>query len=220
MITVKDLKKDKEVQAIMETCEKQIDALNYTEHSQRHNSIVSSWTAMILKEIGYDERTVRLGEIAGYLHDIGNALARHNHATSGALLAYKLLVDRGMSYVDAAEIMMAIGNHDEKHGIPVSPICSAVIIADKSDVHKSRVANKIIDGEMNIHDRVNLAVNSSFVKVDATNKTIDTIIETDANLCSVADYFEIYHTRMLMCEKAAELVGYKYGLLINGTRVL
>jgi hypothetical protein len=173
-----------------------------------------------LKEIGYDERTVWLGEIAGYLHDIGNALARHNHATSGALLAYKLLVDRGMSFTDAAEIMMAIGNHDEKHGIPVSPICSALIIADKSDVHKSRVQNKVVFKDMNIHDRVNLAVNSSYVKVDANSKRIDTIIETDSSLCSVADYFEIYHTRMLMCEKAAELVGYKYGLLINGTRVL
>ena len=220
MITVKDLKKDQEVQAIMETCEKQIDALNFTEHSQRHCSIVSSWTSMILKEIGYDERMVWLGEIAGYLHDIGNALARHNHATSGALLAYKLLVDRGMDFSDAAEVMMAIGNHDEKHGIPVSPICSALIIADKSDVHKSRVQNKVAFKDMNIHDRVNLAVYSSYVKVDAKSKRIDTIIETDPSLCSVADYFEIYHTRMLMCEKAAELVGYKYGLLINGTRVL
>lgn len=220
MITIKDLKKDQEVQAIMETCEKQIDALNYTEHSQRHCSIVASWTAMILREIGFDEKTVALGEIAGYLHDIGNALARHNHATSGALLAYKLLVDRGMSYSDASEIMMAIGNHDEKHGVPVSPICSALIIADKSDVHKSRVRNEINYKNMNIHDRVNLAVNSSYVKVDAKNKSIDTFIETDAKLCSVADYFEIYHTRMLMCEKAAELVGYRYGLLINGTRVL
>ncbi len=220
MITLKDLKKDQEVQAIMETCEKQIDALNYTEHSERHSSIVASWTAMILKETGFDERSIRLGEIAGYLHDIGNALARYNHATSGALLAYKILVDRKMSYVDASEIMMAIGNHDEAHGIPVSAICSALIIADKSDVHKSRVKNKTIYQDMNIHDRVNLAVNSSYVKVDASTKTIDTIIETDPKLCSVADYFEIYHTRMLMCEKAAQLLGYKYGLLINGTRVL
>ena len=220
MVTVKELKKDREIQCIMETCEKQIDALNYTEHSNRHASIVSSWTGMILREIGCDERSIWLGEIAGYLHDIGNALARHDHAGSGAILAYNFLVSRGMDYPDAAEIMMAIANHDEKHGIPVSVISSALIIADKSDVHKSRVKNKIFSEGMNIHDRVNLAVNLSYVEVDKKNKQIDTIIETDTSICSVADYFEIYHTRMLMCTRAAELLGYKYGLKINETRVL
>ena len=125
-----------------------------------------------------------------------------------------------MDYPDAAEIMMAIANHDEKHGIPVSVISSALIIADKSDVHKSRVKNKIFSEGMNIHDRVNLAVNLSYVEVDKKNKQIDTIIETDTSICSVADYFEIYHTRMLMCTRAAELLGYKYGLKINETRVL
>ena len=220
MLSVKDLKKDAEITAIIKTGDKQIDALAYTEHSIRHNSIVSSWTAMILKETGADEKLVNLGGIAGYLHDIGNALSRYNHAQSGALLAYNLLTARGMEYSDAAEIMMAIGNHDETHGVPVSVLTSALIIADKSDVHKSRVKKSIFKKSMNIHDRVNLAVNRSYLKVDNEEKVIYTVIETDPKICSVSDYFEIYHKRMFMCKNAAELLGYSYGLVINDLRVL
>ena len=220
MITLKDVKKDEEVKVLIKTSEKQIDALAYTEHSVRHASIVASWTGMILKEIGESAKLVRLGEIAGYLHDIGNSLARYDHSGSGAILAYNVLKRMGMNYADAAEIMMAIGNHDEKNGVPVSALTSALIIADKSDVHKSRVRDKVLDKNTNIHDRVNLAVNRSFVSVDKENLRIDTVIETDDTICSVADYFEIYHSRMLMCSKAAELLGYKYGLVINNMRML
>jgi metal-dependent HD superfamily phosphatase/phosphodiesterase len=220
MITLKDIKKDEEVKVLIKTSEKQIDALAYTEHSVRHASIVASWTGMILKEIGESAKLVRLGEIAGYLHDIGNSLARYDHSGSGAILAYNVLKRMGMNYVDAAEIMMAIGNHDEKNGVPVSVLSSALIIADKSDVHKSRVRDKVLDKNTNIHDRVNLAVNRSFISVDKENLRIDTVIETDDTICSVADYFEIYHSRMLMCSKAAELLGYKYGLVINNMRML
>ncbi|MBR3805150.1 MAG: HD domain-containing protein [Clostridia bacterium] len=220
MITLKDVKKDEEVKVLIKTSEKQIDALAYTEHSVRHASIVASWTGMILKEIGESAKLVRLGEIAGYLHDIGNSLARYDHSGSGAILAYNVLKRMGMNYADAAEIMMAIGNHDEKNGVPVSVLTSALIIADKSDVHKSRVRDKVLDKNTNIHDRVNLAVNRSFISVDKENLRIDTVIETDDTICSVADYFEIYHSRMLMCSKAAELLGYKYGLVINNMRML
>ena len=220
MITVKDIKKDEEVKVLIKTSEKQIDALAYTEHSVRHASIVSSWTGMILKETGHTPKLVRLGEIAGYLHDIGNSVSRYDHAGSGAILAYNVLNRLGMKYEDSAEIMMAIGNHDEKNGVPVSVLTSALIIADKSDVHKSRVRDKVLRENTNIHDRVNLAVNRSYVLVDKENLRIDTIIETDDTICSVADYFEIYHSRMIMCSKAAELLGYKYGLIINGVRML
>ena len=220
MISVKDVKKDEEVKVLIKTSEKQIDALAYTEHSVRHASIVSSWTGMILKEIGESPKTVRLGEIAGYLHDVGNSLSRYDHAGSGALLAYSVLKRMGMNCSDAAEIMMAIGNHDEKNGVPVSVLTSALIIADKSDVHKSRVRDKVLDKDTNIHDRVNLAVNRSYISVDKEHLRIDTVIETDDTICSVADYFEIYHSRMLMCTKAAELLGYKYGLIINNVRLL
>lgn len=220
MVTLKDVIKDEEVKTLIKQGEKQIDALAYTEHSIRHAKIVSMWTGMILQEMGESKKLVNLGEIAGYLHDIGNSLSRYDHAGSGALLAYNVLKRLGMSLSDSAEIMMAIGNHDEKNGVPVSVLCSALIIADKSDVHKSRVKHKLLNETTNIHDRVNLAVNRSFVKVDKEKKHIDTIIETDDNICSVADYFEIYHTRMIMCSKAAELLGYKYGLIINGTQLL
>ena len=220
MLTVKQIKNDEEVKVLIKTSEKQIDALAYTEHSVRHASIVSTWTGMILKETGQSAKLVRLGEIAGYLHDIGNSLARYDHAGSGAILVYNILKRLGMNYSDAAEIMMAIGNHDEINGVPVSVLSSALIIADKSDVHKSRVRHKVLDKNTNIHDRVNLAVNRSYVNVDKENLRIDTVIETDDTICSVADYFEIYHHRMIMCSKAAELMGYKYGLIINGTRLL
>ena len=219
MITVKELKKDREIQCIMETCEKQIDALNYTEHSNRHASIVSSWTGMILKEIGCDERSIWLGEIAGYLHDIGNALARHDHAGSGAILAYNFLVSRGMDYPDAAEIMMAIANHDEKHGIPVSVISSALIIADKSDVRRSRVRNSDIS-TFDIHDRVNYSVTEAKLTIndDRTAVLLDLVIDTRYG--TVMDYFEIFLTRMILCRKAAEKLGLQFALQINGQRML
>lgn len=220
MLNLKDVKNDEEVKALIKTGEKQLDALAYTEHSVRHASIVSTWTSMILKETGATKKLVNLGEIAGYLHDIGNSISRYDHAGSGAMLAYEILKRLGMGYADATEIMMAIGNHDEKNGVPVSVLTAALIIADKSDVHKSRVKHKILNSHTNIHDRVNLAVNRSFVSVDKESKRIDTVIETDTEICSVADYFEIYHTRMLMCSKAAELLGYRYGLIINGVRML
>ena len=220
MVTLKQVKADEEVKALMKTTEKQIDALAYTEHSLRHSMIVSTWTAMILKETGAKKSLVNLGEIAGYLHDIGNSISRYDHAGSGALLAYQILKRLGMNFEDAQEIMMAIGNHDEKNGVPVSILGSALIIADKSDVHKSRVKDKHLTKTTNIHDRVNLAVNRSYISVNNETKVINTVIETDDKICSVADYFEIYHSRMLMCSKAAELMGYKYGFIINGVKML
>lgn len=220
MITLKQVKQNEEVKSLIKTGEKQLTALSFTEHSVRHASIVSTWTGMILKEIGKSSKEVRLGEIAGYLHDIGNAVSRYDHAGSGAILAYNLLLKMGMTYDDATEILMAIGNHDEKNGIPVSVIGSALIIADKSDVHKSRVRDRVLDENTNIHDRVNLAVNRSYIEVDKEAKRIDTIVETDTTICAVSDYFEIYHTRMIMCSKAAEFLGYKYGLVINNVRML
>ena len=220
MISLKDVRQNIEIKTLIKTSEKQLDALAYTEHSHRHAGIVANWTGMILTEIGESPKTIRLGEIAGYIHDIGNSIARHNHAGNGAILAYNILTKMGMNYVDAGEIMMAIGNHDEKYGVPVSVLSAALIIADKSDVHKSRVKDKFIDEDTNIHDRVNLAVNRSYIKVDKVGKLIDTIVEIDTEICAVSDYFEIYHSRMIMCSKAAELLGYKYGLIINNVKML
>ena len=221
MIEMGTLRRDAEVEAIMEMSEKQIEALGFTEHSRRHAGIVSKWSGELLRELGKDESRIRLAEIAGYLHDIGNCIIRKDHAQSGAILAYKILTRLGMPFSDAAEIMMAIGNHDEQYGQPVSDVSSALIIADKADVHKSRVKNTINDVfKANIHDRVNLAAERSFVKVEDGGKTIALHIEIDTAICSVMDYFEIYFGRMQLSRKPADFLGCKFSLVINGVALL
>lgn len=223
MIQVKDLKKDPEVQAFITVTEQQLEALGFTEHSNRHLSIVSNWAGDILRAVKASEREINLGEIAGYVHDIGNAVNRNDHAQSGAMLAYHLLTARGMSYTDAAEVMMAIGNHDEGFGTPVSKISAALIIADKSDVHRSRVRrNKLVKGIAinDIHDRVNYAAESSHLEFDTERKEIDLNIIIDTEICPVMDYFEIYFGRMKLCRRAAEFLDWRFALNINGVSLL
>ena len=214
MINVKTVKNDEEVVAIMKVAETQIEMLGYTEHSTRHSSIVSKWAGDILRKTGASERDVNLAEIAGYLHDIGNSISRVDHAQSGAILAYSILTRMGLDYLSASEVMMAIGNHDETSGVPVSKISAALIIADKADVHKSRVRNIGLRAE-NIHDRVNLAAESSFVSVNNDEKHISIEIKINTEICKIMDYFEIYHKRMQLCRRAANFLGYKFGLKIN-----
>ena len=223
MITVADVKNDEEVKVIMAIAESQIEALGFTEHSVRHSSIVSKWAGDILSAIGAQPRRVELVQIAGYLHDIGNSVNREDHAQSGALLAYNILTRMGMEYKEAAEIMMAIGNHDEKQGLPVSDLTAALIIADKADVHKSRVRTNITRmsmGNLNIHDRVNLAAEKSFVQVDTETNEIVLNITIDTDLCPVMDYFEIYFNRMQLCRRAADFLDRKFVLIINNVRLL
>ncbi len=220
MVDLKTVKNDEEVKALFKVMSMQIEALGFTEHSNRHSSIVSNWTGDILSALGAEERVVELGMIAGYLHDIGNAVNRHSHAQTGALLAYNILTNLKMDYLEAAEVMMAIGNHDEGEGSPVSQICSALIIADKSDVHKSRVRNAILQDSsaMNIHDKINYAAEKSYVEV--LGKTITTHIEINTEISPVVDYFEIYHNRMQMCRRAAKFIGCEYSLVINGVKLI
>lgn len=223
MITVAEIKNDEEVKVIMSIAESQIEALGFTEHSVRHSSIVSKWAGEILDSIGAEQRRVELAQIAGYLHDIGNSVNREDHAQSGALLAYNILTRMGMLYKEAAEIMMAIGNHDEQQGLPVSDITAALIIADKADVHKSRVRTNITRmsmGNLNIHDRVNLAAEKSFVHVDEKTNEIILNITINTDLCPVMDYFEIYFKRMQLCRRAADFLDRKFGLMINNVRLL
>ena len=223
MITVAQVKSDEEVIAIMDIAESQIEALGFTEHSVRHSSIVSKWAGEILAEIGADPRRVEMARIAGYLHDIGNSVNRDDHAQNGAVLAYKILTRMGMDYKEAAEIMMAIGNHDESQGLPVSDITSALIIADKADVHKSRVrvnTTRMSTENLNIHDRVNLAAEKSTVEVDAERGEIVLNIIIDTEKCPVMDYFEIYFKRMQLCRRAADFLGKKFVLVINDVRFL
>ena len=223
MITVADIKNDEEVKVIMSIAESQIEALGFTEHSVRHSSIVSKWAGDILSEIGAEQRRIELAQIAGYLHDIGNSVNREDHAQSGALLAYNILTRIGLEYKEAAEVMMAIGNHDESQGLPVSDLTAALIIADKADVHKSRVRTNITRmsmGNLNIHDRVNLAAEKSFVCVDETAGEIILNITINTELCPVMDYFEIYFKRMQLCRRAADFLGRKFVLIINNVRLV
>ncbi len=219
MIKLEDLKKDEEIKTLINTAERQLIELGYTEHGLRHIGIVSTLAGKILKEFGYSEREVELAEIAGYMHDIGNAINREDHAHTGAILAYEILKQRGMDMYEAAEIMMAIGNHDEKTGNAVSPISAALILADKSDVHRSRVRNAN-QSRFDIHDRVNYAVEESDLVVDKENNKVILKLKIDTNICPVIKYFEIFLDRMLLSKRAAHYLGIWFELNINGATLL
>lgn len=221
MLTVKDLKKDEEVQALIKYTDAQLENLGYTEHSTRHVSIVSNWAKEISEKSGGDAREIRLAELAGYLHDIGNAINRSQHAQNGAVLAYHLLTSRGVPYDEACEIMTAIGNHDEHEGNPVSRLSASLIIADKSDVHRSRVRFARRTAELalgDIHDRVNFAVESSHIEIEGKEIKLNIVIET--KLCPVIDYFEIYFNRMKLCRQSAKVLGMEFVLIINGAKII
>lgn len=218
------LKKDVEVKALLQRADNQLDAMGYTEHSFRHISIVCQRVEKILASVGCDEREIELGKIAGFLHDLGNCVNRKDHAHSGAILAYNLLVKKGMSYIDAAQVMEAIGNHDEETGQVASKISAALILADKSDVHRTRVRKLKIsqDGLLDkddIHDRVNYAVVMSDISIDNKSKQIKFIFQIDISICTAMDYFEIFLDRMKMCKKAAEFLGLEFLLEINDYRL-
>ena len=191
----------------------------YTEHSHRHISIVSKRAGDILEKLQYPERIVELARIAGYLHDIGNCVNRTDHAHSGAILAYNILKDMGMPVEERTEIMMAIGNHDENTGTAVSEISAAIILADKSDVHRDRVVNTNLS-TFDIHDRVNYAVTNAELKLDSENRRIKLNLTIDTNLCPVLDYFEIFMDRTMMSKYAAKYLKIWFELVINDTKLL
>lgn len=216
---LEDVKNDKEVNVLVDNTERQLTELGYTEHGRRHIGIVSEIAGNILKELGYSESEIELARIAGYLHDIGNSINRMDHAHTGAILAYDILKRLGMPLEDAAEIMMAIGNHDENSGTAVSAVSAALILADKSDVHRSRVRNENLS-RFDIHDRVNYAVEEAKVEVDTENKKIYLKLKIDTEICPVIKYFEIFLDRMLMCKKAASYLDVWFHLEINGAVLL
>ena len=191
----------------------------YTEHSLRHIGIVSQRAGKILQQLGYEERTVELAKIAGYLHDIGNCVNRVDHAHSGAIIAYNILKEMGMDIKERTEIMMAIGNHDENTGTAVSAISAAIILADKSDVHRSRVRNKNIS-TFDIHDRVNYAVTDAELNLDSQKRIISLNLTIDTNICPVLDYFEIFMQRTMMSKYAAKFLNIWFELIINDTKLL
>lgn len=191
----------------------------YTEHSQRHVSIVSNRAGRILETLGYDEYRIQLAKIAGYLHDIGNGVNRVDHAHSGAILAYNILKDMGMDVKDRTEIMSAIGNHDEATGTAVSDISAALILADKSDVHRDRVVNKNLT-KFEIHDRVNYAVTEANLEIDNVDRKVILDLTIDTKICPVLDYFEIFMDRTMMSKYAAKYLQIWFELVINGTKLL
>lgn len=219
MVTLKDVQNNKEVIALLKGSQKQLNELGYTEHSIRHVSIVSERAGKILEGLEYDKKRVELAKIAGYLHDIGNCVNRVDHAQSGALLAYGILKEMGMDINDRTEIMTAIGNHDEETGDPVSDISAALILADKSDVHRDRVVDPNVP-KFHIHDRVNYAVTKSSLELNNENKILTLDIHIDTKICPVLDYFEIFLKRTMMSKYAAKYLKIWFELVINGTRLL
>ena len=217
MITLEDVINNEEVQAFVNASQKQLKALGYTEHSYRHIGIVSKRTGEILQKLGYDERTVELARIAGYMHDIGNCVNRVDHAHSSAILAYNILKDMEMPVEERTEIMMAIGNHDEKTGNAISEISAALILADKSDVHRDRVINTNMS-TFDIHDRVNYAVTDA--KLDINERKVIVTLTIDTQICPVLDYFQIFMDRTMMSKYAAKYLNIWFELVINGTKLL
>jgi len=216
-MTYKELKQNEEIRTYIQKADESLIALGFTEHSFAHVTKVSETAAYILRTLGYSEREIELAQIAGYLHDIGNLVNRINHSLSGAVMAYRILSGLKMPPEDIATIVTAIGNHDEGTGEPVNAISAALILADKTDVRRSRVRNTDLPS-FDIHDRVNYSVE----KADLSIKGEDIILELtiDTKYSSVMDYFEIFLTRMLLCKKAAESLRLKFGLVINGQKVI
>lgn len=213
-ITLDDVKNNSEFKHLIDVSNANLSVLGYTEHGLRHVGYVSKTTANILSTIGYDARTVELGAIAGWIHDIGNAINRTNHGLTGATLAYQILIRMGMDAGETAQVIAAIGNHEEETGTPVNAIAAALILADKSDAHRSRVRRETADRK-DIHDRVNLAIKKNYLAIDKKVKTIRLVIQMD-NTSATMEYLQIYLSRMVLSEKAAAFLGYWFELVING----
>ena len=213
-ITYEEIKKNETINTYIKQADENLKALGFTEHSFAHVGKVACDAGFILSELDYDEETIELAKIAGYMHDIGNVVNRIDHAQSGAVMAFRILDKIGADDEDIAKIVAAIGNHDESTAYPVNPIAAALIIADKSDVRESRV-RATADIKTDIHDRVNYAVKDQKLEIDKNNKTVTLSLLVDTNICQVMDYFQIFLGRMNLCKTAAEKLGVKFKLEIN-----
>lgn len=215
MISYETVKNDNDIRTYIRKADASLLALGYTEHSFAHVESVARTAAEILETLGFDKNTVELARIAGFLHDIGNVVNRTDHSQSGALMAFRILDKMGMCAEDLAAVVTAIGNHDEGTGVPVSEIAAALILADKSDVRRTRVRNHD-SSTFDIHDRVNYSVVSSSLSVDAENKCATLDLTIDTAISSIMDYFEIFLVRMKLCRSAAQSLGVGFRLVING----
>lgn len=211
--------KNEEVLAYIRKGNEKLGMLGYTDHSEVHTAIVAKHAAMILKQFGYPEHDIGLAKIAGFMHDIGNAVNRSHHAEYGAILAVQILEKAGMSLEDRVEVMSVIGNHDESTGGAYDAISAALIIADKTDVRRNRVRNTDL-ASFDIHDRVNYAVTEAKLKLNTEKSVISLNLKIDENICTMYEYFDIFLGRMMMCRKAAEILGARFKLTANGSKVL
>lgn len=214
-----DIKKNPEVCALIQKGNENLGILGFTDHSHAHCAVVAERAALILKKLGYSKKQIELVRIAGFMHDIGNAINRHKHAEYGAILANEILKDTDLSIEDRITIASAIGHHDESSGGATDVISAALIIADKTDVRRNRVRQKS-KASFDIHDRVNYAVTQAKLKISPEKNVIALNLQIDESICTMYEYFDIFLGRMMMCRKAAELLGVTFKLTANGAKVL
>ncbi len=217
-MTYEEIRTNEEVLALIKKGNANLHVLGFTDHSEAHTSLVAERAAMILKEFGYSEHEQELVKIAGFMHDIGNAINRKNHAEYGGLLANEILKAYDLSIEDRITIVSAISNHDESTGRAMDPISAALIIADKTDVRRNRVRDEI--ASFDIHDRVNYAVTGANLKVNVKEKVISLNLQIDESICTMYEYFEIFLGRMMMCRSAADMLGASFKLKANGVKIL
>ena len=219
MVTFETIRKNETIRTYIVGADQSLAALGYTEHSFPHVTRVATVAADILSQLGYDERMIELAKIAGFLHDIGNLVNRHNHSQSGAIMAFSLLFDMGMPANEIGIVVSAIGNHDEGTGVAVNAVAAALILADKTDVRRTRVRNRDMVS-YDIHDRVNDSVTASNLEINAEKTEILLSLTVDTAISPVVDYFEIFLERMIMCRKAAKTLGLVFRLQINGQNMM
>jgi metal-dependent HD superfamily phosphatase/phosphodiesterase len=214
-VGLRDVRANAKIRAYIEKANEQMAAIGYTEHGLRHAALVAAIARNTCSALGYDARLAELAAIAGYLHDIGNVVSRYYHPQIGATMSFTLLNEMEMDAAEIGLVIGAVGNHEEPEGVPINAIAAAVIIADKSDVHRTRVQNTD-PATFDIHDRVNQAVQKSHLHMDAEAKTITLDLTIDVQVATVMEYFEIFVLRMVMCRKAAAILGCKFKVIING----
>ena len=219
MIRIHDIKENQQIRTYIQKADETLEAMGYTEHAFAHVTRAAHFAQKVLLELGYPERMCELAWIAGYMHDIGNVVNRIDHAQSGALMAFRLLDNMGMDAEEIAMVCSAIGNHDESTAFPVNPIAAALILADKTDVRRTRVRNQDMS-TFDIHDRVNYAVEKARTELSEDKKSVILTLEIDTGMSPVINYFEIFLDRMLLCRKAAEKLGLQFNLVVNGQQVL
>ena len=219
MLTYDELTKSDAIRTYIIRADESLTALGFTEHSFAHVVHVAQTAGYLLHTLGYDDRTVELAKIAGYLHDIGNLVNRKDHSQAGAVMAGSILNDMGCDPGEIAPIVTAIGHHDEGTGVPVNPVAAALILADKADVRRTRVRNKDIT-TFDIHDRVHYSVKKSVLKINEEKTIVKLKLDVDTKFGSVMNYFEIFMGRMILCRKAAEKLGLQFKLIINEQQLI